>query len=148
MPLLAELRGDLRCQIEGATDRIRGLEDLLQNKVDKEFVEVFFRKLRIAVQEAKEKVAVLQNALAERTARDEIEQKLCEASGGVAQSGGLLGVRGSPVNCLVCGGRKPAQAPGIVVTKRGGVFRGRAQIGPLAQPDWNDPQLPPLTIEE
>jgi hypothetical protein len=77
-PLLASIRRALGLQFDRASERLHCLEQQMPCKVNKEFVDAFFREIRLAVQETGEKVAALQAALADRAMHDEVDEKIEE----------------------------------------------------------------------
>jgi hypothetical protein len=144
LPMIVELRSELRLQLDQALERIRCLEMQMPNKVDKEFLEAFFRKMRMAVQETNEKVASLQTTIAERLAKDEIDEQNEAPRLSESAAGGK-----TAVTCLVCGSKRPVTvASGTGVTKRGRVYRGRTPVGYSIHPDYDDARLPPLRVGE
>jgi hypothetical protein len=147
-PLLVELRSELFLPLDAALERVRCLELQMPNKMDKEFLDAFFRKIRQAVQETNDRVSSLQSAMADRAQKEDAEEKADDAR--AASQLGEANPRGrTAVTCLVCGSKRPVtMAPGIGITRRGHVYKGRVPIGSTPQPDYDNAALPPLRVEE
>jgi hypothetical protein len=144
MPFLSELRSELILQIQSASDRIRDVESALPKKVDKEFVDAFFRKLRMALQEMNERVGSVSAALPDRVTKEELEERMEAFMGSMPRFQETTLAGKTSVTCLLCGSKRT----GIVTTgiaKRGHIYRGRAAVG-SSQGTYDNPNLPPLQV--
>jgi hypothetical protein len=148
MPYLVELKTDWQLQLDSTMDRLRCLEGTLPTKVDKEFVDAFFRKIRQTLQDTNERVMGVQSALNDRITQDQLDAKLDEVRAEPKFRESTVAGK-TTLTCFVCGAKKtmPQGAP-IQAPKRGQVFRGRAAVGVSQTPDYESSQLPPLVVQE
>jgi len=140
LPYLADLRVDLQLQLDTAADRLRQVEVSLPMKVDKEFVDAFFRKIRMALHETNEKMVKVQAGVPGCPTRDEIDEQIQEALRTMGPHETTVAGKTSYA-CLLCGSKRSGvtnAAPG----QRGRVFKGRAW------PAVHNQALPPLADGE
>jgi hypothetical protein len=144
MPYIVELRGDLLLQLEAALDRIRQLENALQRKVDKDFVDAFFRKMRAALQETNERVISLSVAMPDRVTKEDLEAKVEEMIKTMPafQESTIAGK--TSVTCLLCGAKRAGIIPASL-NQRGQIYKGRAMMAPV-NTSYDGPPLPPLQV--
>lgn len=74
LPYLVDLRTDLQLKIDTAVERTRVAEQSMINKVDKDYVEKFFRNMRYQITEVVEKVEHVQQAVPDRVTHEELKE--------------------------------------------------------------------------
>jgi len=163
VPILMQLRTELQFKIDGSNERIRIVENLIDNKVDKEYVEKFFRKMRISMQETNEKVSRVQMTVPERVTKEELDERIENVIHQFTKEESTPAGR-TTYKCLFCGsvksqisgqtaddpnlfentGNKPGPAKGslIVGTDRG-VYKGRGNYGKFQTSRSEEPHTNP-----
>jgi peptidoglycan hydrolase CwlO-like protein len=105
--LLIDIRTQLQLQLDHNTTRLNAIEPQIEAFVDKDYVQKFFRKIRFAITELAEQVAVVRQALPERVTKAELEEVAGDLFRSFTQesetSGGSVSMR-----CLLCGRPKAA----------------------------------------
>lgn len=128
MPFLYEMRAELLTNIDTNTERIRCLETSMKTKVEKEFIEIFFRKIRLAVQEADEKGQRACNFLVDKVSRQDLEDRIQEL---LKQIGTQETMAAGKTNftCLFCGAKRTSLGKGASsLMEKGKIFKGRASL--------------------
>ncbi|OHT09513.1 hypothetical protein TRFO_21559 [Tritrichomonas foetus] len=146
MPFLYELRSELMINIDSNTERIRCIEDQIGQKVEKEFIDTFFRKIRVAVQDADSKATKAINSLVDKITSEDLENRIQEL---IRQMGAQETTVAGKTNftCLFCGSKKSTVSKvGGGILDRGKIFKGRATRQSL--PTNEASQLPPLSEDE
>jgi hypothetical protein len=105
--LLIDIRTQLQLQLDHNTTRLNVIEPQIDNFVDKDYIQQFFRKMRSAITELADQVAVVRQALPERVTKAELEEVAGDLFRSFTQenetSGGSVSMR-----CLLCGRSKAA----------------------------------------
>ena len=143
LPYIVNLRADLQLQIENAQERLRRLELAVPMKIDKEFVDAFFRKIRLALQETNDKVIKIAAAMPDKVSQDDVEERIAEALKVMAPQDTTAGGK-STYTCLLCGAKRTGIS-NPSHTRRGHIFKGRAApASALGNTESGPGQLPPL----
>lgn len=145
MPFLYQLRSELLLNIDSNAERIRCLENSVQSKVEKEFIESFFRKIRMAVKEADDKAMKACNSLFDKVSKQDLEDRVQELLKQIGTQETTVAGKTS-YTCLFCGAKKTVLSKSSAAMDKGKIFKGRATRQSLQSSDLS--QLPPLSENE
>lgn len=143
MPFLYQLRSELLMNIDSNTERIRCLENSVQMKVEKDFIESFFRKIRMAVKEADDKAMRACNSLFDKVSKQDLEDRVQELLKQIGTQETTVAGKTS-YTCLFCGTKKTSISKSSV--DKGKLFKGRTTRQSLQPNELS--QLPPLNENE
>ena len=105
LPILVEMRTELQMKIEAALQHALAAEKNMDNKVDKEFVNDFFRKMRTVVNDLKTQLDEVKNSMPERVTHDEMQSMATDLYKVLTKdqnaTAGTVNYR-----CLFCGAEK------------------------------------------
>lgn len=113
IPYIIDLRTEILLKVDTANERTREAEVNLNNKCDKDYIEAFFRKLRVQFNKLAEKVEKTSNALSDRVAHEEMQNAFDDLYRLLTRETSTpAGTKG--VNCLFCG--KPTNTIAGMIT--------------------------------
>jgi hypothetical protein len=149
LPYIIEVKSDFQLQLDSAVERIRCLEIAMPQKMDKEFVEAFFRKIKLTIHDMNERVVRIQNTMPERSvSNEELEDKIAEMMRTMPTYQETTIAGKTSYTCLLCGSKRAAGISGMnQVAKRGQVYKGRA-APPGGASAYDPSMLPPLQSED
>ena len=101
-PYLIELRTELQLKADLAFEKAQKVESNLTTKVEKEFIDSFFRKIRLQINDLTEKVIFLQNSSPEKVNREELKEFADDLYKTLSKETSTP-VGRVPLKCLFCG---------------------------------------------
>ena len=110
--LAVQVRESVEEQLKGMRKEVDGVITLVDNKIDREFVERVFNKFREMLSELNEKIDNLQCSFLDWVTRDELEMVLQRFMGMINEAGDSAATH-SKFNCLLCG-RPRAHLAGMI----------------------------------
>jgi hypothetical protein len=102
VPAIGAMQAQMTVQIEAALDRAHQAEEAAAQKVDKDFVNDFFRKMRMLMVELKQQVEGVKQQVPDRVTHDELKDFATELYSALSKDTSAAAGRIS-YNCLFCG---------------------------------------------
>ncbi|EAY06952.1 hypothetical protein TVAG_099920 [Trichomonas vaginalis G3] len=149
VPMMVKMRDELKTYIDKVSSRNGKLEKVVRDKCAKDYVESFFRKMRVIIQATHEKVKTVVDALPQRITRTELEERLQNlAAPSIEKEAYAAQSNTAYSRCLFCGSKLPPgrtdlgnpEANGgkpipprsnIVNNEKGVVYKGRQSVGSI-----------------
>jgi hypothetical protein len=149
MPYITEMKGEFQVQLDSIMERVRCLEITVPQKMDKEFVEAFFRKIKLTIHDMNERVVKMQSTMPDRAlSNEELEDKIAEMMKTMPAYQETTIAGKTSYTCLLCGSKRAAGISGMnQIAKRGQVYKGRA-APPGATASYDPSLLPPLQSDD
>lgn len=105
LPYIIEMRSEFQIKVDKALEQSRLSEEMILNKVDKDFVNDFFRKMRMTIVELKTQIDEVKNSVPDKVSHEELQNLATDLYKSVTKDQTTT-VGTKSYRCLFCGAPK------------------------------------------
>ncbi|KAK8893658.1 hypothetical protein M9Y10_022085 [Tritrichomonas musculus] len=105
LPYIIEMRSEFQKKVDTALEKSRLTEEMILNKVDKEFVNDFFRKMRMTLVELKNQIDEVKSSVPDKVTHEELQSLATDLYKSVTKDQTTT-VGTKSYRCLFCGAPK------------------------------------------
>ena len=144
--MLMKIRDELKVYVDKANSRTLKAEKQMKNKCDKDYVEKFFKKIRVVLKNYDERISVANHAVLQRVTKEELNERLDAFKDEINKDNYTqpTGTNGTYSRCLFCGSKLPPGKVDLpnpeavggrqippktnIVSEKGVVYKGRTSL--------------------
>ena len=105
LPYIIEMRSEFQTKVDTALEKTRLTEEMILSKVDKEFVNDFFRKMRMTLVELKNQIEEVKSSVPDKVTHEELQNLATDLYKSVTKDQSTT-VGAKSYRCLFCGAPK------------------------------------------